>query len=465
MGRERWTNWAGNLHCSCDVVAPRTLEELCEVVKRASRSDGRVRATGRSYSWSPLVPNDHTIVRMDRLDRVLHFDEHAGTVEVESGVTVKALTSAAAERGLTIVTPTLYPEPTIGGAIAVGAHGTDFTIGGMEDRVVEMKIVDADGNVRTIRENDPDMGAANVALGTLGLIYSVTLRLEPEFDVAMDVRSLPLERVLAEFDDLQKSCAFLEMFWFPFQDHMWIWMMDPTEAPRDRGTWLTPIERQLNTAFENLAARQLIPWVARHVPALTPVLNTVASRLAFHEGLSVQLASDAFHFQRAYAKCWEMEYAVPAEDAARAWRDGVALVNHYAASGLYPVNLALHGRFTGRSNAWIAPNHGRSTCYIDVTTAMGTPHWEGFFREIESTWLAIPGARPHWGKMFFQGDRLAARYEMMERFLEVRERWDPRRVFLNRFLEEKIFHLPPAGHRARDDLDRGEELEHGTRVA
>jgi hypothetical protein len=29
----------------------------------------------------------------------------------------------------------------------------------------------------------------------------------------------------------------------------------------------------------------------------------------------------------------------------------------------------------------------------------------------------------------------------MDRFLEVRQRWDPERVFLNRFLEEEIFHL------------------------
>ena len=105
------------------------------------------------------------------------------------------------------------------------------------------------------------------------------------------------------------------------------------------------------------------------------------------------------------------------------------------------MNLTLHGRFTGPSSGWIAPNHARPTCYIDVTTAMGTPHWEGFFREIESTWCEIPGARPHWGKMFFQRDRVRAQYEEMDRFLEVRERWDPERVFLNRCLEEDIFQL------------------------
>jgi L-gulonolactone oxidase len=445
MALERWENWAGNLYCSCNVVAPRSLEQLCEVVKHAAGSGGRLRAAGGSYSWSPLVlsGDTDTIVRMDQLDRVLHFDNRTGAVEVECGVRIKALTSAAAAHGLTVVTPTLFPKPTIGGAIAVGAHGTDFRNGGIEDRILEMKIVDAQGDVRVVTWNDLDMGAAKVALGTLGLMYSVTLQLEPQYDVATEIRLLPVKQVLAEFDDLQASCGFLEMFWFPFQKNMWVYMMDRTTAPRDRKTWWTRLKRNVNTGVQNVASQRLIPWLARHAPQLTPVLNTIASRLAFHEGLTVQTASDAFHFQRAYAKCWEMEYAVPAADAARVWRDGIALVEHYAASALHPVNLALHGRFTGASSAWIAPNYGRPTCYIDVTTAAGTPHWRDFFGELEKQWIAIPGARPHWGKLFFQRDDLVTRYDQMQRFLAVRQRWDPQRVFLNRFLEEEIFKLAP----------------------
>ena len=93
------------------------------------------------------------------------------------------------------------------------------------------------------------------------------------------------------------------------------------------------------------------------------------------------------------------------------------------------------------SESWIAPNHARPTCYIDITTAMGTPHWESFFREIEQTWCEIEGARPHWGKMFFQAERVAGQYALMDDFLEVRERWDPEGIFLNRYLEEDVFQL------------------------
>jgi len=444
MMPERWTNWAGNLRCTCDVAAPRNLEELCQIVKRAAGSGRRLRAAGGSYSWAPLVPSD-VIIRLQQLDRVLRIDARARTIEVECGVRVDALTRAAAERGLTVVSPTLFPKPTVGGAIAVGAHGTDFMNGGMEDAIVALTMVDAAGNVRVVHKDDADMGAAQVALGTLGVIYSVTLQLEPQYDVATEIRILPVKRVLAEFEDLQASCDFLEMFWFPFQDDMWVYIMNRTQAPRDPSTWWSRLRTRVNTAIQDVASQRLIPWIARHAPRLTPVLNSLASRMAFQAGLSVKPASKAFHFQRAYAKCWEMEYAVPSAEAARVWRAGIELVEHYAKSGLYPVNLALHGRFTGASKGWIAPNHGRPTCYIDVTTAMGTPHWEGFFRELEGRWCEIEGARPHWGKVFFQVDRVRHQYEHMERFLTVRESWDPERVFLNRYLEESIFQLPPNG--------------------
>jgi FAD/FMN-containing dehydrogenase len=441
--KRNWKNWAGNLHCACEVVAPRGLEELCQIVKRAVESGRRIRATGASYSWAPLVPNDDLIIRMHQLKAVLDVNESAGTIEVECGMTIDGLTRAAAKHGRTVVSPTLFPKPTIGGAIAVGAHGTDRNNGGMQDAVVALKIVDAEGKVRIVRDGDPDMQAARVALGTFGVIYSATFALPAQYDVATEICVLPVDLVLDEFEDLQQCCGFLEMFWFPFQRNMWVYMMNDAKAPRDQSSWWSRFKTRVNTAIQSVASQRLIPTIARHAPRLTPVLNSLASRMAFHAGYSVRTASKAFHFQRAYAKCWEMEYAVPKEKAARVWRDGIDLVDHYAATGCYPMNLALHGRFTGASKSWIAPNYGRPTCYIDVTTAKGTPHWYSFFCEVERRWCDIEGARPHWGKLFFQEDRVREQYSQMKPFLDVRESWDPKRVFLNRYLEKQIFQLPP----------------------
>jgi FAD/FMN-containing dehydrogenase len=153
-------------------------------------------------------------------------------------------------------------------------------------------------------------------------------------------------------------------------------------------------------------------------------------------------ASEAFHFQNVYVKNWDLDYAVPATESGRAWREVINLVNEYARADLYPVNLAVHCRFIGESQGWLAPNHGRETCHIEATTALATRHWRAFFDELEERWLSIDGARPHWGKVYNRPREIGARYPKMKDFLKVRQSWDPDRVFLNDFLETEIFQLP-----------------------
>lgn len=442
MPRGRWTNWAGNLECECEIATPASLDELQALVKRAAAAGGPIRSTGGHYSWSPLVPNEGTIVEMRRLDRLIDLDVREATAEVECGMTIGQLSGLAAKQGLTLVSPTLFPKPTVGGAIAAGCHGTDRRAGCFSDDVLELKIVTADGSLRTLSKGDADFPAAQVALGTLGIVYSAKIRLAPQFNVHTQTRWIPVEQVLAGFEDLQASTDHLELFWWPFQDSMWVMLMDRTASFPDPKTWWTRLHTAFTTWYETNVGGIALPFIARYLPALTPFVLKVSSRVADHEGVDVQTASDAFHFQKAYPKCWDLSYAFPAPQAARAWREGIDLVNQYSRVGRYPVNLLLHGRFTGGSAAWLAPDHARATGYIEVTTIEGTRHWQGFFGEMERRWFAIEGSRPHWCKLYGQWHEIAARYPKMNDFLDVRQRWDPERVFLNDFLEKQIFQLP-----------------------
>lgn len=454
MPRQRWANWMRNQTCECEVVTPRSLAELRDAVRAATRAGRRVRATGRGYSWSPLVPNEGTIVRMHELGKVLHFDEQSSTIEVECGMTIQALDRFVRRRGLTLVSPTLFPKPTVGGVVATGSHGTGFGAGNFSDQILEMTIVRADGEVRKVGCDHPDYRAAAVALGTLGVVYSVKLKLLPQFNVYVDKRYVPVHYVLEEFDDLRRSCEYLEMLWFPFQGKMWLYIMNRTNSLPDRPRLLARVESRLRGWAERWAAYRGLPWIARHAPRLTPLVNGIASRFANEVTASVQTASDAFHFLKTYPRNWDLAYAVPDEQAGRAWSEAIGIVHEYARADLYPVNLALHCRFIGPSTAWLAPNYARRTCHIEVATLGGTPNWQPFFAEMEERWAAIEGARPHWAKLY-GGGRLyptgqlygpwrdvAARYARMGDFLAVRERWDPERVFLNSFLEQDVFTLP-----------------------
>jgi len=440
MPRERWSNWVGDRNCVCDVIMPSTPEDLCrEVASRAGA--GRIRAAGNSYSWAPLIPNPGTIVRMERLDKLIELDKEKKTVEIEVGMSVEDLTAICARAGLALISPTLFPYPQIGGALATGSHGTGFGVSTLADSVIEMKIVKRDGSIETVDDTSADFAAAKVALGSLGIIYSVKLQLVEDYRIFTDKVLVPVEAVLDGFEDLLTTAQYLEMFWFPFQKQFWVYLMDETDSSPDAKTWFGDLRQRVSTWVQDTGGNVLTPWIARYLPRLTPFLNKMAIRMSDQVGPTISCASEAFHFQKAYPKNWDMSYSVPAEYTRRAWSEAIGLVEEFGNQGLYPVNLALHCRFTAASTTWLAADHGRETCFIEVATAKGTPHWHEFYRQMEDRWFAIPGSRPHWAKVYDTARQIKGRYERMDDFLAVREKWDPDRVFLNDFLENEIFQL------------------------
>jgi hypothetical protein len=222
---------------------------------------------------------------------------------------------------------------------------------------------------------------------------------------------------------------------------MWLYLMYRTGSRPDRLGLFERARWKIRDVIEQASGEVVLPWLARNAPALTPALSWAASALSQETHESVMLASQAFHFQHAYVKNLDMSYAVDARDGVRAWKDAINLVRAYARADLYPVNLALNGRFIGKSNAWLAPNYGRKTCQIEVTTAVATHLWREFYDRLEARWLSFPDARPHWGKVYRKPLQIAARYPKMRAFLNVRQQWDPDRIFLNHFLEKKVFQI------------------------
>ncbi|MFT5441507.1 MAG: FAD/FMN-containing dehydrogenase [Myxococcota bacterium] len=448
MPIERWSNWIGNHQIESDVIAPGSLEELCKEVKSRSQV-GRIRPAGNSYSWAPLIPNKDTIIRMHRLSRLIDLNAEAMTLEVECGMTIQHITKLCAEAGLAVISPTLFPQPQLGGAIATGSHGTGFGVAALSDSILEMTIIQHDGTPKVIKDTDPDFDAAKVALGTFGIIYSVKLQLEKNYAIYTDKILVPVEAVLEGFPDLLATSQYLEMFWYPLQSHFWVYLMDRTDSAVDKKTWLSELREKVSTWVQNTGGNYLTPWIAQNMPSLTPMINKAAIRMSDTAGATVRHASDAFHFQKAYPKNWDSSYSIPAQHASEAWRRAIDLVTEYGDQGLYPVNFALHCRFTGASKTWLAADHGRETLFIECATAYGTPHIDEFYGQLQDRWFDFPMARPHWAKLYDTGAEIFHRYERMPDFLDVREKWDPDRIFLNNFLEDTVFHLnDPAYQRA-----------------
>ena len=164
------------------VVFPRSLEELRKTVIEA-RSAGVplfMRGAGTGFSGG-AVPDGGIVVSTEKMNRVLSLDREALTVTVEAGIVNNDLQEHLSVHGLFYPPdPASFRVSTIGGNIAENAGGPRAYKYGVTRRYVKSIVwIDSDGELIESEPRGP-AGLLIGAEGTLGAIYSATLRVLPK---------------------------------------------------------------------------------------------------------------------------------------------------------------------------------------------------------------------------------------------------------------------------------------------
>lgn len=166
-------------------VFPTTEEELISVVANATMIKRKMKVTTRfSHSIPKLVcpdGEDGLLISTKFLNKILRVDQENMSITVESGVTLKQLISEAAKSGLVLPYAPYWWGLTIGGLIGTGAHGSSlWGLGSsVHDYILQLRIVtpaEAAQNyaqIRTLENGNPELDAARVSLGVLGVISQV----------------------------------------------------------------------------------------------------------------------------------------------------------------------------------------------------------------------------------------------------------------------------------------------------
>ncbi|MFD3619558.1 cholesterol oxidase substrate-binding domain-containing protein [Streptomyces sp. NPDC058676] len=443
--RSAYRNWVGEITADgLWACAPEDGGQAVAVVNWAHRHGWTVRARGSSHGWSPLTVTEGTATdaRVLLVDTASHLtglaQESASSVRAGTGVTLEALLTYLEEHGLGVTAAPAPGDLTLGGALAVDAHGTavpaegerrlpGHTYGSLSNRVLSLTAVVWDENsgayvLRTFRRDEADCAALLTHLGR-ALVTEVVLRVGANTNLRCVSRvDIPAGELFAApgqdgrtFASFLEESGRVEAIWFAFTEFPWlkVWSVAPTKPLTSRR-----VTSPYNYPFSDNVPRPVADLAGRMVSDaawyLAPVLGN-AQYDAAALGLVTTLSADIWgpskntllYLKPTTLRVTANGYAVLTSrdqvqrvvaDFTSYYRERLAA---YAARGRFPVNGTVEIRVTGLDEPAEAELDGArapllsalrpseehpewdTAVWLDVLTLPGTPYAEMFLREIE----------------------------------------------------------------------------------
>jgi FAD-linked oxidoreductase len=431
---DTWRNWSGLVTTEPTRTAePSGAEQVATEVRAAREAGSTVKMVGSGHSFTAIGAPTATMLTPAGLAGILEVDRGAMTVTAGSGTLLKDLNRALEGQGLSLHNMGDIAEQTLAGAISTGTHGSGGRAASLAAQVVGLELVTGTGEVlrATAEENPEVLEMARVGLGALGVLTSITFRVEPVFVLEAHEQPMSWDEALATYDEMTATSDHVDMYWFPHTDRML------TKRNERRGTDLSqarPLGRfkgWLDDEFLQNTVFGVLTAGANRVPGVIPRMNRFAAGM-----LSERTFSDVPHrvFTATRSVVFrEMEYAVPREAGLEVLAEARRAIDASDLRISFPVEI----RTAPADDIALSTASGRDSLYLAFHVPMRTDH-RAYFDGLEPV-LREAGGRPHWGKIHTRtAADLAPVYPRFEEFLAMRDRLDPDRVFANAYLRQVL---------------------------
>ncbi|MDP2227045.1 MAG: FAD-binding protein [Moraxellaceae bacterium] len=448
LGGCEWENWAKTEKVQPEYLAqPDSAKQLVDYIKRAGAERKRVRMTGSGHSASDIAITNDVMLTPEKLNRTLTLDRarlknttEPRLVRVQSGIRIADLNNHLGRNGMALFNMGGYDGQTIAGVMMTATHGSGLAYGPIADQVVSLQMVVEGGRMVQIEptngitspakfngkleedskipvqliQNDDAFNAARVSIGSMGVVYSVTLRADQKFWLR-EVRYKtkwselkkpggPIERLiqgLPVYAD-RPSPAHWELQYTPYADangdHTFLvterhrsYSPLPEQAAAERGQPGTDFVSGLITVIEKPLA-----WIVDTFPSLAKTIleqsltsqeddnYTNVSYRVFNIG--VVNYTDAIAVEAAF----DIQQTVAAIERSFAVADA-----QFALGNVHSSPVAI--RFVKQTDALIATQYGRNTMFMEVIGLRDSRGIRALLGAHQRTYLQEFGARPHWG--------------------------------------------------------------------
>jgi FAD/FMN-containing dehydrogenase len=464
--QQAYQNWAGMIVID-DVwtCAPASASDVVTLANWANANGYRLRAKGMSHGWSPIVlPAGSTGAGYLLLDTTQHLTSVSiaagspATVTAQAGITMDSLTTALAAAGYGLCAIPAPGDITLGGALAINAHGSAIpgtgetplsgqTYGSLSNLILSLTAVvwnSAQNQyvLKTFERSDPDIRAFLAHLGrafitqvTVQVAASQTVRCQSWVDVsAADLFAPPATAGSSSFASYVDGAGRIEAIWFPFTDTPWlkVWTLAPSKP-----LFSVKVTSPYNYSFTNsvtTAENTFFDEVATGVTSGTPAYEDVAISLV-DTGLVFTGTWDIWgqwqdvllYVKPTTVRIVEAGFAIITSRAniqqvvSDFYTQYTSRLAYYQGLGQYPMNGPVEIRVTGLDNPADALVTGAQSpilssvrprpdqpgwdvaVWLDMGTLPVTPGFAQFYTDMESwIWSHYTGSyatvRPEWSK-------------------------------------------------------------------
>ncbi len=421
------SNWGGNVRFSPTMIArPTSIEEIVALVREARDQGKRIRVMGAGHSFSPLVETDQILVDMTNFQSPVSIAADTHTATFQAGCNINKLTAHLWANGLALSNQGDIDHQTIAGAISTGTHGTGLGFGSLSSFITALEFVDGTGQVQRMSvDTHPELLlAAQVQLGTFGILTQVSLKCEPRFVLRDRRQNLPTESCFRQFDELINTHRHCEFFWFPHASTIQVKALDVVKNPEPRSLF----DRFIG---DELLERYLFAGICemtRQAPRLSSTMSKFCGRM-MPESDYADWSYRVFPSSRK-VRFTEMEYAVPMDAGPECFRAIMKLILHSDLKVFFPVEY----RVAAADEAWLSPFYRRPSAILSLHVYKQVDQ-KRYFQEAEAIFRAFDG-RPHWGKIHTPPtSAIDQRYPRWWDFCKLRKQFDPDGMFLNAMMK------------------------------
>ena len=399
-----WRNWVGNQSFIARHKAePGSEGELAGLVREASRQKLPIRVAGSGHSFTPVVATSGLLLSLKNMHGLVSADLDRKRVVVRAGTRIGDIGRALKEIGLSLANQGDIDTQAISGALSTGTHGTGIGLGCLSSQAVGMRLVQPDGSVLEV-DGDQDaemMAAAQVSIGMLGVISTITLQSIPAYNLKETLWREDFESCMERHDELAANNRHFSFFWCPV-----------AEVP----TSLLSARRRRRLQGQARARRLRDEGDECHRRGAYSDEKTF-ERVAYSSEIYPIEYIPNFH---------ELEYAVPTENGKEALRQIRELMLTKHTNCIYPVEY----RFVAGDSGMLSPYYQRASVTISVSGGPGIDYWS-YLLDVDAI-LRQYGARPHWGKLHFnRAEDMPSLYPRFHDFQAIRCKLDPAGCFLN----------------------------------